>query len=213
MADALALYVDRFWISPYAFSAYVALTEKALPFELKTVGLDRREHLTDEYRALSLTARVPALVHGDFAVAESPAIIEYLEEAFPASPRLLPDDVRERARTRQIMSFVRSDLDALRDERATHTMFYERARSPLSRSGEIARRKLLAFADALVPEGRATLFSRFTIADADLAFMLHRLILNGDEVPARLARWASAIWARPSVHAFVTHDRPPFDPY
>lgn len=46
------------------------------------------------------------------------------------------------------------------------------------------------------------------MADADLAFMLHRLILNGDAAPERVARYAAGIWRRPSVQAFVTHERP-----
>ena len=59
-------------------------------------------------------------------LAESSAIAEYLEEVLPAPAhaRLLPADVKNRARARQVMAWLRSDLGALRDERATVTMFF-----------------------------------------------------------------------------------------
>jgi glutathione S-transferase len=33
--------------------------------------------------------------------------------------------------------------------------------------------------------------------------MLHRLILNRDPVPERIARYAARQWQRPSIQAFV----------
>ena len=85
------------------------------------------------YADRSLTARVPMLRHGDFYLSESSAIVEYLEDAFPGTPRLLPADVRQRARARQLMAWVRSDLMPIREERSTHTLFYEPAKSPSRR--------------------------------------------------------------------------------
>ena len=38
--EPLTLYVDGFWISPYALSAFVALEEKGLPFTVKEVKLE-----------------------------------------------------------------------------------------------------------------------------------------------------------------------------
>src|SRR5438477_12979776 len=111
----MILYVDRFWISPYVFSCFVALRDKALPFETRDVGLDRGDQKSDDYRARSITGRVPSLTDGDFSLAESQAIVEYLEDVKP-EPHLLPRDAKDRARARQIMGWVRSDLDALRAE-------------------------------------------------------------------------------------------------
>ena len=39
MTDTLTLFVDAQYASPYAMSAFVALTVKALPFELRTIDL------------------------------------------------------------------------------------------------------------------------------------------------------------------------------
>src|SRR3954469_8119736 len=125
---ALTLYVDRFWISPYAFSNFVMLEEKKVPYTVKEIGLDKKDHYDPEYRKNSLTGRIPAIDHDGFWLTESNAIDDYLEDAFPAPqhPRLYPSDIRERARARQLMAWVRSDLMPIRDERATHTMFYEK---------------------------------------------------------------------------------------
>jgi glutathione S-transferase len=51
------------------------------------------------------------------------------------------------------------------------------------------------------------LSDRRSIADIDLTLMLNRL-LNGDEVPARLVRYARAQWERPSVQQWVRKERP-----
>jgi glutathione S-transferase len=57
------------------------------------------------------------------------------------------------------------------------------------------------------------LFHDFSIADADLAMMLQRLIANGEQVPSKLRAFAQAQWQRPSVRAFVNRPRPPYVPY
>lgn len=203
----LVLYTDSAWISPYVFSCFVALHEKVLPFETALVSLEADEHNQPGFRDRALTGRVPALEHGEFWLAESSAIVEYLDEAFPDRPRALPEDARERARARQVMAWIRSDLLALREERPTTTMFYARAEKPLSEAGQEAANKLVRVADLLIPDGKTSLFSAFSIADADLAFMLHRLILNGHEVSAKARAFAEAQWQRPSIRAFVVRER------
>src|SRR5215470_16779780 len=98
--EPLVLHVDGFWNSPYAFSAFVCLTEKGLPFETRLVNLHEKAQKKPEFMAKSLTARVPLLEHGDFRLSESSAIVEYLEETFPP-PRFvatLPAGPRDRAR-------------------------------------------------------------------------------------------------------------------
>ena len=209
----LKVYLDAFWISPYAFTAFVALTEKGLPFETVSVALQDKAQHEAGFRDRSLTGRVPSLEDGDFWLAESQAIVEYLDEAYPETPRLLPRDVKDRARARQVLAWIRSDLDALRAERSTNTMFYGRSATPLTPAGRAAADKLLRVAGLLLPAGATSLFGAWTIADSDLAFMLHRLILNGEDVPAPVRAFAEAQWARPSVRAFVEHARIPYVAY
>ena len=210
MSSKCTLFAETLWISPYVFSSLVALQEKAVPFDVVEVALAEGEHLQPTYRDTSLTARVPALEHDGFCLAESSAIAEYLEEVFPppAHPGLLPGNVRERARARQLMAWLRSDLAALRDERSTVTMFYRFRLEPLSAAAQRDADKLLRVAEQIIPAGCGPLFGTWCLADSELAFMLHRLILNGHDLPQRVRAYAETQWQRPSVRAFAEHSRP-----
>jgi hypothetical protein len=64
-------------------SAFVALTEKRIPFEVRTLDLAIGANNDPEYARTSLTQRVPTLIDGDFALSESSAIAEYLNDAYP----------------------------------------------------------------------------------------------------------------------------------
>ncbi len=205
MTDTLTLYIDSNYVSPYAMWAFVALKEKRLPFTLKTVDLAAKQHHETGYEHLTLTGKVPALVHGDFALAESSAIIEYLEDVFPAPP-VLPADARQRARARQLQAWIRSDLMALREERPTTVIFKAPTDKPLSEAGRAAADKLVRVAASLLGEGAEHLFGAWCIADTELALTLNRLVANGDAVPENLRRYVQAQWARPSVQAWVKRE-------
>nr|MBA2816591.1 Glutathione S-transferase YfcF [Candidatus Pantoea persica] len=58
---SITLWSDSSFFSPYAMSVYVALTEKGIPFTLKRIDLAQHQQLSSDYRALSLTCRVPTL--------------------------------------------------------------------------------------------------------------------------------------------------------
>jgi glutathione S-transferase len=205
------LYVDRHWESPYAMSAFVALEEKGLAFEAKELALERKEHERSDYRAL--TARIPCLVEGDFWLAESSAIAEYLEEAYPDSPRIFPQALKDRAACREVQAWLRSDLMPIRQERPTTSIFFpeHRAKIPLSAAAKRSTERLVHAALRLIPAGKVHLFGSFSIADTDLGIMLMRLHANGDALPEALARFAEAQWSRPSVKKWVERTRPPFD--
>lgn len=199
----LTLYADSQFTSPYVLSSFVALMEKELRFELRTVNLEEREQLRAPYRELALTARVPCLKHADFYLTESSAIIEYIEEMFPAPQYrgLFPEDVQQRGRARQVQAWLRSDLGVLREERSTHTVFYEPTSNQLSPAAQAAADKLIAAAERLVHGDN--LFGSWCIADTELAVMLSRLVKNGDPVPEKLKDYVEYQWQRPSLQAWL----------
>jgi glutathione S-transferase len=209
---AIRLFVEPLWISPYVFACYVTLREKNLDFEAVPLDASREETRDAAYLARTVTGRVPSLVHDSFGLAESMAIVEYLEEVFP-DPPVLPSSPRDRARCRQLMSWIRSDeTAALREERPTQTMFYGRADKPLSEAAARSAKKLVDVAGRVIRPGEPDIFDRWTIIDAELAFILHRLLLNGDAMPRGVAKWAEAQWQRPSVKGFVELARPALTP-
>jgi glutathione S-transferase len=67
---AMLLYADSQFTSPYAMSAFVALTEKQLPFEIRMLDLARGENNAPDFARTSVTQRVPTLIDGDFALSE-----------------------------------------------------------------------------------------------------------------------------------------------
>jgi glutathione S-transferase len=210
---ALILYSNATWNSPYVLSAFVGLTEKKLPFEVREVALDEGAQRSPDYVQTSFTARVPALVDGAFTLSESSAIVEYLEDKWP-TPALLPRDVEQRARARQIMAWLRSDLLPIREERSAEYVFYPHDSvppySPLSPAALRAVAKLVGFAERIVSADGGPLFGAWSIADTDLAMMLQRLVKTHQPLPARLQTFAEREWQRPSVQAFVNARRPPF---
>jgi len=204
---SLILYVDRNRISPYALSAYVALSEKRLPFTVQDVDLDAGAARQPPFSALSLTQRVPAIDHDGFILTESNAIADYLDDVFaaPDYPSVLPRDLRQRARARQVQAWLRSDLLALRNERDSTVVFHPpRAdHAPLSPAAQAAGAKLLQIAGELV-QGEH-LFGAWSIADTDLALMLLRLIKSGQPVPPALRAYALAQWQRPVVRQWLAN--------
>ncbi|MDQ0605904.1 glutathione S-transferase [Variovorax sp. W1I1] len=202
MPDPLRLYVDAQFASPYAMSVFVALHEKRLAFEMQRLDLAAQENRDAGFSQLSLTQRVPMLVHGDFALSESSAITEYIDEVFPGTP-LYPSDVRSKARARQLQAWLRSDLMPIRQERSTEVVFYGAVGAPLSAAAQASARSLFDAVEALLPASAEHLFGEWSIADTDVALMLNRLVLNGDAVPARLAAYAARQWQRPSVQRWV----------
>ena len=204
----MILYVDSEHVSPYALAAFVALKVKGCAFREVTVDLAVGQANLADYRARSLTSRVPTLVDGDFSLSESSAICEYLDEKIPEH-RLYPTDLRLRARARQIQAWIRSDLTALRQERSTEVIFFGVKRPALSSGAALDARKLLRVAAELLRPGQSYLCGAWSIADVDLTLMLNRLILNADPVPEVLIDYARLQWAHPAIQEWVARPRRP----
>jgi glutathione S-transferase len=203
----LKLYVGADFVSAFAMSAFVALKEKQLAFELVTLDLKARENYQTSYRDLSLTCKIPTLIHQGFALSESSAIAEYLEEIAPGHNRLLPLDIKQRARARQLQAWLRSDLLVIRKERPADLIYFGKKDNPLSDDALAAVDRLFFVADRLLEGGAEHLFGDWSIADTDLAIMLNRLVANGDQVPSRLAAYVRRQWDRDSVRAWMDIER------
>ena len=208
----MRLYVDANLASPYALVAFVSLIEKGLEFEIEALDLAAHANHDPNFARTSITRRIPTLIHDGFALSESSAICEYLDETF-AGTRLYPKDPRDRARARQIQAWVRSDLVPIRDERPTFVVFAGARRPALSAQATAAASKLFAAALTLLAERGENLFGEWSIADVDLAMMLQRLVAHGDPVPHRLIDYAAHQWRRSSVQLWIRKKRPPLVEY
>lgn len=203
----MLLYVDANFASPYALVTFVSLVEKGLAFDIEALDLVTQANQEPGFAKTSITRRVPTLVHDGFALSESSAICEYLDETFPGA-RLYPTDTRDRARARQVQAWLRSDLMPIRDERPTFVVFCGAKRPALSTQAREAADKLFSAALALLDGRTDNLFGDWSIADVDLAMMLQRLIVLGDSVPQRLVDYATLQWRRPAVQQWIHRTRP-----
>jgi glutathione S-transferase len=87
--------------SPFAWRVWLALEHKGIAYDFKLLSFDKKENKTPAFLAVNPRGQVPAIVDDGFALWESAAILEYLEEAYPQQP-LLPKDKRGRATVRRL---------------------------------------------------------------------------------------------------------------
>lgn len=105
------------------YTVPVALYCAKLRIMLRHKNLDWEElpppggYGSDEYRAIVPSGNLPAMIHGDLMLADSEAIAEYIDEAFPEIP-MLPDTVQLRAKARE-----KSRLHDTRLEPAVRAMY------------------------------------------------------------------------------------------
>ena len=114
MTTGLVLY--SYWRSSAAYRVRIALNLKGLSYETRPVHLVRGggEQHTAKYRALNPQETVPCLLDGDRVLTQSLAIMEYLDEMFPAEEAaLLPMDARGRAQVRALSLAVACDIHPL----------------------------------------------------------------------------------------------------
>src|SRR3954471_22117019 len=96
-----------FHLSNYHNKVRLALLEKGIAFEEDPCTPSQKE----DCLARSPLGKVPILeLDGGRRIAESEVICEYLEEAYPQKP-LLPKDPYERAKVRELVTFVELHLE------------------------------------------------------------------------------------------------------
>ncbi len=118
--------------SSAAFRARIALNIKRVAYEAVNVDLrpPAAGQRATEFLAINPQGLVPALEHDGTTIAQSLAIIEYLEELYPEPP-LLPAAPRDRARVRAMALAVACDMHPLNNLRVLNYL-----RSPLGHDEE-----------------------------------------------------------------------------
>jgi glutathione S-transferase len=207
----ITLYVDGYFVNQFDATVMIALEEKRIPYTTARALLRDGGGVPPALSGKTGIARVPAIQHGDFWLTESLAIVEYLDETFGA-PLLLPQAPRARARTRQLMAFVRFDLIEVREERPWWMCVYPSHALPapaLSTTAERDVRELFALVSHLEAAGELAVWN---IAHADLALLLLRLARTEYTLIDPAQRLLDRCLERPSVRAYVDHARPPNPP-
>lgn len=105
-----------YWRSSTAYRVRIAMNLKGLAYEPAYVSIPKLEHRARDYLAVNPQGLVPALVENGRVVAQSLAIIEYLEERTP-QPALLPAGLHERAYARALAQIVACEIHPLNNVR------------------------------------------------------------------------------------------------
>ena len=89
--------------SPYGWRVWLALEHKRIPYDLKIMSFSSGDLTRPEYLAINPRHKVPAITDDGFALYESAAIVEYLDEAYPTGPSLFPGSIQRRAVVRRMV--------------------------------------------------------------------------------------------------------------
>ncbi len=99
--------IEIFWGSgsPFSWRALLTAEIKRVPYESRLLEFSKGDHKSPEYLKVNPRGKVPALRDGDFVVAESVAIMAYLDKRYPA-PALFGESPEQTGRIWQsIMEF------------------------------------------------------------------------------------------------------------
>lgn len=158
-----ALYT--FFRSSTSYRVRIALALKGLEWDARYVSLPAMQHRTPDYLAVNPQGLVPTLVDGEVTIAQSLAILEYLEERYPEPP-LLPADLAARAYVRSLCGIVGCDIHPLNNVRALKWLRSEWQRSEDDTSAWYAHwiaEGFRSFEETLLQSGR---HGRYCLGDA-----------------------------------------------
>ncbi|WP_025597303.1 maleylacetoacetate isomerase [Burkholderia sp. WSM2230] len=99
-----------FFNSSTSYRVRIALALKGIETNFHGVNIRVGEHRAADYvAAVNPSASVPAIVEGDFALGQSLAIIDWLDNVYP-EPRLMPADPTVRARVLEFSDLIACDI-------------------------------------------------------------------------------------------------------
>lgn len=126
--------LHSFFNSSTSYRVRIALALKKLPFDFKGVNIRVMEHKNPDYVAKNPGASVPLLVDDGFELGQSLAIIDYLDAKYP-EPRLIPQDIKQRARVLEISNLIACDMHPMNNLRALRYLVKELGVSDEAKNG------------------------------------------------------------------------------
>jgi len=172
---------------PFSHRCRIVLYEKQMDFQVIDVDLFNKP---EDIAAINPYNRVPVLVDRDLVLYESNIINEYIDERFP-HPQLMPPDPIMRARARQLLFTMESEL-------FSHIEVLERNLKSAEKSRLHVRDRLTELAPIFTKQ-KHMLGDEFSMLDVAIAPLLWRLDHYGielDKSAATLLKYAERIFSR-----------------
>ena len=200
-------------LSPFVRKVLAYAGEKGIELELQPTGIGDPN---PEFRKASPFGKMPGFSDGDYHLADSSAIIHYLEAKFP-DPALIPADARLLGKTVWFEEFADTILAGCGAK-----MFFNRVVAPmfLRREGDLeaadlAEReelpKVLDYLESVAPSGEGYLVGdSLTLADIAVASPFANLTHLNVEVDSsrwpRTAAYTQRILSRPSFAPWIERE-------
>lgn len=195
------------WFCPFAQRAWIALLAKGTEFEY--IEQDPYNK-TPEWLAVNPRGMVPVIVHNNKSIYESSVCIEYVDEAWPSEPRLLPEDPYERAHARIWGDFIskkivplfyallmkqgKDEQEEIKPQLTSHFLTFTKAMHP---TGPFFQGEKLLYVDIML----APYAARFNILKHYRGFEL----LQSNEFE-RFHKWWEAVKNDPAVKNTLQDD-------
>ena len=102
--------------SSAAYRVRIAANLKGIPYEPEFIHLAKGKHNEPAYKEVNPVGLVPCIIEDGQLLTQSLAIIEYLDETYPAVP-LLPRDPWEKARVRSLSMLIACEIHPINNLR------------------------------------------------------------------------------------------------
>jgi glutathione S-transferase len=102
-----------------SLASHILLEESNLPYETRFIDLSAGQQRSADYLAINPKGRIPALVHGDIVLTESPAILYYISGLAPEAG-LMPTALLDKARVFEWTNWLAGSLHAVAFAKLIH---------------------------------------------------------------------------------------------
>lgn len=201
-------------LSPFVRKVALAAQEKGMDYAL--IPFRTRDGLDPGFVAASPFLKIPAIDDDGYLLADSTAIVSYLEAKQP-SPALIPADAKLRGKVMWFDEFV----DTIHCEAGLKILFHRlvgpkmlkiAGDEAIALQGEAAMPRIRDYLESVMPDD-GWLVGEFTLADISVASVLRTLTAVGfgpsDDYP-KTQGWYERVCARPAWQAVAAiEDAPP----
>lgn len=198
-------------LSPYVRKVCLVAEEKGIDYDLVMTGPNSAD---PEFVAASPFGKIPAIADGNYRLADSTAIVSYLEAKHPQNP-LLPAEPQARGRAVWFDEFAdtvlgTSGLKIVFNRLVGPKLLKIGGDEAIALQGEAELPRILAYLDSAAPETGWLLGDAFTLADISVASMLITMGAVGhgpnSETHPRTAAWFARVRERPAFQRIAERE-------
>jgi glutathione S-transferase len=197
----LTLYASQ---GSVAVAAHLALEEADLPYTIHWVSIDKGEQRSCKFLAINPKGRLPTLQTEHGHLTETPAIFDYI---FDILGKFLPSDPFQKARAREILSFLATTMHVNHAHRPRAARWSDDPAAQASMAAKVAETMAdsCSVIEAVLPDAGWFLGS-YCISDIHLHTVSRWLTGDGVDIAnyPKLAAHFAAIKARPAVAKVAT---------